>query len=131
MKILLFQFTIVYKNCKDTLIESQEDENKTDITMECENIFFNINAFIYTYFNFAIHEEINFEKVIEDIKNYYQKKNNKKTILCNDFLNILNNYGENMDQNEFKRIYQIFTENYNSLNMDEIFDFETLHDLVQ
>ncbi|ETB59262.1 hypothetical protein YYC_03496 [Plasmodium yoelii 17X] len=119
------------KNCKDTLIESQEDENKTDITTECENIFFNINAFIYTYFNFAIHEEINFEKVIEDIKNYYQKKNNKKTILCNDFLNILNSYGENMDQNEFKRIYQIFTENYNSLNMDEIFDFETLHDLVQ
>ncbi|CAD2097661.1 hypothetical protein YYG_04012 [Plasmodium vinckei petteri] len=121
----------VDNNCKETLIENKENENKTDITMECENIFFNINAFIYTYFNFAIHEEINFEKIIQDIKNYYQKKNNKTTILCDDFLNILNNYGENMDPNEFKRIYQIFTENYDFLNEDEIFDFDILQNLVQ
>ncbi|SCM06726.1 WD repeat-containing protein 66, putative [Plasmodium chabaudi adami] len=128
---LFFQFTIADKNCKETHIENKDDENKTDITTECENIFFNINAFIYTYFNFAIHEEINFEKIIQDIKNYYQKKNNKTTILCDDFLNILNNYGENMDPNEFKRIYQIFTENYDFLNEDEIFDFDILQNLVQ
>ncbi|CAA9987323.1 conserved Plasmodium protein, unknown function [Plasmodium knowlesi strain H] len=101
-----------------------------DITKDCEHIYFNINAFIYTYFNFATEEETNLEQVIQNIGSYYKDSNKKKKISCSDFFEMLENYGETMDQNEFQRIFQIFTKSEEFLNGSDIFDLDLLKDLL-
>ncbi|KAI4839297.1 WD repeat-containing protein 66 [Plasmodium brasilianum] len=121
-----------YLNKKtNTEVRTQEDPNALDIVEDCENIYFNINAFIYTYFNFAIEGEINFQKVIEDIGNYYKEKNMKKYISYNDLMHMLRNYGEIMDENEFKKIFQIFTKKEESFNAEDILDLGMLKKLLQ
>ncbi|SBT76253.1 WD repeat-containing protein 66, putative [Plasmodium ovale] len=115
----------------NTKIKADDDNNDASIMTDCENIYFNINAFIYTYFNFAMDDEVNLEMVIEDISNYFKKKENKKNILLNDFLYMLNNYGEIMDQNEVKRIFQIFTKKDEFFNGNDKFDLDLLKELLQ
>ncbi|CRG99263.1 conserved Plasmodium protein, unknown function [Plasmodium relictum] len=115
---------------KKKKLENEFEESEIDITKECKNIYFNINAFIYTYFNFATEEKINSEQLIIEIMNYYKKKNNKKYISFNDFMYILKKYGETMDLNEFKRIFQIFTKK-EFFNNDDAFDLNMLKELFQ
>ncbi|ANQ07223.1 Uncharacterized protein PCOAH_00018700 [Plasmodium coatneyi] len=102
-----------------------------DITKDCEHIYFNINAFIYTYFNFATEEETNLDQVIQNIGNYYKDSNKKKKISCSDFFEMLENHGESMDQNEFQRIFQIFTKSEEFLDGEDIFDLDLLKDLLK
>ncbi|GAW80120.1 hypothetical protein, conserved [Plasmodium gonderi] len=125
------------KNCEDNkpndtnLSVTDNNTHDGDITAECEYIYFNINAFIYTYFNFFMEYDINLEKVIHDIENYYKKNNNKKKISCNDFLEMVKNHGEPMDQNEFRRIFQIFTKSEKFLEDADTFDFSLLTEFLQ
>ncbi|KJP89457.1 hypothetical protein AK88_00900 [Plasmodium fragile] len=102
-----------------------------DITKDCEHIYFNINAFIYTYFNFATEDETNLDQVIQNIGNYYKESNKKKKISCSDFFEMLENHGETMDQNEFQRIFQIFTKSEEFLDGADIFDLDLLKNLLQ
>ncbi|CRG96600.1 conserved Plasmodium protein, unknown function [Plasmodium gallinaceum] len=118
-------------NNKNIKLENEFEEKEIDFTKECENIYFNINAFIYTYFNFVMEEEINFEKLLVEIINYYKKKKNQKNITFSDFFYILKKYGEIMDRNEFKRIFQVFTKKEEFFNDDDTLDFDTLKYLFQ
>ncbi|EUD67879.1 hypothetical protein C922_01491 [Plasmodium inui San Antonio 1] len=102
-----------------------------DITKDCEDIYFNINAFIYTYFNFATEDETELDQVIQDVGNYYKDKNKRKRISWSDFFQMLENHGETMDQNEFRRIFQIFTKSEDFLDGAEIFDLNLLKDLLK
>ncbi|GAB65632.1 hypothetical protein PCYB_071340 [Plasmodium cynomolgi strain B] len=103
----------VDKNDEDNQSEANpsgtDNTLEGDITKDCEHIYFNINAFIYTYFNFATEDETNLDQVIQDIGNYYKDSKKKKKISCSDFFEMLENHGETMDRNEFQRIFQIFT----------------------
>ncbi|EWC76916.1 hypothetical protein C923_02423 [Plasmodium falciparum UGT5.1] len=111
--------------------ENQEDFQNTDITKECENIYFNINAFIYTYFNYITEENTDTEKIIEDIISYYKNDNKKEKLSFSDLLNILNNNGEIMDQMEFKRIFQIFTKKDESFDENDFLNMDTLKEMIE
>ncbi|CAI7719495.1 WD repeat-containing protein 66, putative [Plasmodium vivax] len=123
------------KNEEDSQSEAKpggtDNTPEGDITKDCENIYFNINAFIYTYFNFATEEETNLDQLIRDIGNYYKDSNKKKKISCSDFFQMLENHGETMDQNEFQRIFQIFTKSEEFLDGADMFDLDLLKDLLQ
>lgn len=116
---------------KKVELNKKEEEEKTDIAEECKNIYFNMNAFIYTYFNFPEEEKINMEETIIEIINYYKTKMQKNSISYNDFLYILKNFGESMEQAEFKRIFQIFSKNNKFLNLEEKMELHQLQNLFQ
>lgn len=123
------------KQKKERILQKKVVRNKkeeeTDIAEECKNIYFNVNAFIYTYFNFPEEEKINMEETITEIINYYKKKMKKTDISYNDFLYILKNFGESMEQGEFKRIFQIFSKNNQFLNLEEKMELHQLQNLFQ
>ncbi|SOV22422.1 conserved Plasmodium protein, unknown function [Plasmodium sp. DRC-Itaito] len=127
----LYTKNINQTNHNNNTNENQEDFKNTDITKECENIYFNINAFIYTYFNYITEENTDTDEIVEDIINYYKNENKKAKLSFNDLLNILNNNGEIMDQMEFKRIFQIFTKKDESFDENEFLNMDILKEMLE
>ncbi|SOV13893.1 conserved Plasmodium protein, unknown function [Plasmodium gaboni] len=127
----LYTKNINQTNHNNNTNENQENFKNTDITKECENIYFNINAFIYTYFNYITEENTDTDEIVEDIINYYKNENKKAKLSFNDLLNILNNNGEIMDQMEFKRIFQIFTKKDESFDENEFLNMDILKEMLE